>query len=124
VRIVIEVVDHEKQRYDTCGDWQFFDDTLEIRVSNLKDWRMEALVGLHEAVEALLCRKRGITEHEVGVFDKRFETEIPHTEDEEPGDHILSPYRREHFFATNVERLLAAELGVDWQDYEERINAL
>lgn len=32
--------------------------------------------------------------------------------------------RREHFFATTVERLLADQLGVDWQGYDYTIGEL
>jgi hypothetical protein len=42
----------------------------------------------------------------------------------EPGDAPDSPYRREHFFATSLERLLAAELGVDWAVYEAHVDSL
>jgi hypothetical protein len=42
----------------------------------------------------------------------------------EPGDHEHAPYRREHFFATNLERLLSAELGVDWFEYDRDVDAL
>jgi len=35
----------------------------------------------------------------------------------EPGDDPRAPYYREHQFASGMERLMAAELGVDWQQY-------
>jgi hypothetical protein len=42
----------------------------------------------------------------------------------EPGDHPGAPYHREHVFATRIERLLAEELGVDWNAYSAAIEAL
>jgi hypothetical protein len=44
--------------------------------------------------------------------------------DVEPGDHPDAPYKREHCFATGIERLLAAELGVDWTAYEHTLDTL
>ena len=41
-----------------------------------------------------------------------------------PGDNINAPYRREHFFATNIERLFAGELNVDWFEYDRYVDAL
>lgn len=38
-----------------------------------------------------------------------------------PDDRPQIPYRREHFTATNIERQVAAELGVDWKEYEQAI---
>jgi hypothetical protein len=34
MRIVIETIDHSKQRYPTVGDWQVKPDGLHITVSN------------------------------------------------------------------------------------------
>lgn len=87
----------------------------------------EALVALHELVEVLLCKKRGITTEQVDVFDKQFEADRAHGmhgPDDEPGDDPAAPYKREHFFATNIEALMSSELGVDWSEYEEKINEL
>src|SRR5215467_14962981 len=46
-----------KMRYPTVGDWQFKPDgSLHITVARMSDRRYEFLVGLHELVEALLCK--------------------------------------------------------------------
>ena len=37
---------------------------------------------------------------------------------------IAAPYYREHQFATCVERLLALELGVEWNKYDEVVSGL
>lgn len=42
----------------------------------------------------------------------------------EPGDDARAPYQREQFFATNLERLLAAELGVEWFAYDRLVEGL
>jgi hypothetical protein len=42
----------------------------------------------------------------------------------EPGDDRHCPIRKEHFFATSLERLLCAELDIDWFEYEKQIEGL
>ena len=54
LKIVIETVDH--QRYPTAGDWQLKPDGLHILLSRMSDRRYEFLVGMHEAIEAYLCK--------------------------------------------------------------------
>jgi hypothetical protein len=44
-----------------------------------------------------------------------------HTDSEEPGDAVGAPYRKQHCIATAVERLLCAELGVDWDRYNQKL---
>lgn len=116
--VTINVIDHSQQRYSTLGDWFYEGEALKILVSETSDWRMNMLVAWHEFAESLLCKARGISEEAVTAWD------IGHPDAEEPGAIVGAPYLREHFFATTVERLLAAELGVDWAEYEERLAAL
>lgn len=135
MRIVIETIPHSEQRYNTCGDWQFgttgegkVEEVLFVRVSNLGNTNMEALIGIHEIVEALLCKKHGISDKDVTKFDNLYEEarkvypEI--LGDTEPGDHPKAPYNKEHEFATRLEHSLSMELGVDWQEYNKKINDL
>lgn len=126
LHIDIQTIPHQQQRYSTVGDYVTTPDgVVHIRVSELGDWRMEALIAVHEVVEKLLCRKRGITEDEIDAFDLEYERKRAEGDvTSEPGEASDAPYRREHFFATSIERLLAAELGVDWREYEDRIHAL
>lgn len=131
MNVTIKVIPHASQRYRTPGDWWWTDkdDTgdLEIRVSKLSDWRYEMLVAVHELVEVLLCRYFRIPEWQVTAFDENYERERAeglHGVDEEPGDDPSAPYRKEHFFATTVERLFSATLLVDWSLYEKEISAL
>lgn len=102
---------HKDQRYDTVGDWYFDEDgDLIIKVSNdlegLGNEYEQLLVALHELVEVLLCRKRGISQKVVDDFDFAFKGEG------EPGDEVEAPYRKEHRFAMLIEHLLAHELGL------------
>lgn len=120
MNITIKTIPHSQQRYDTIGDYWFEENgDLQIRVSDTNNWKYEALVALHEAVEVLLCKDRGIPEPEIMAFDKKFEANRPADDQEsEPGDAPNAPYRKEHRFAENLERLLAAELAVDWNQYD------
>lgn len=127
-RISIESIPHDKQRYPTVGDWITHENgDLDIKVSEMSDPRFELLVGIHELIEVSLCRHRKISQAEVDAFDLKFEKEREagkHSPTEEPGDNPLAPYQKEHFFATNLERLIAAELGVDWGVYEREVESL
>lgn len=125
MKIIIETIPHDTQRYSTCGDWYFEEDgTLRIKVSDTGNDDYAALVGLHELVEVLLCKKRGITTEQVDEFDKAFEASREEGNEDEPGDDPKAPYRKEHFFATNIEALMSAELGVNWQEYESKLNEM
>jgi len=125
LKIVIGTTPHKNQRYPTVGDWIWITpDVLEIQVSDMGNWRYEALVAVHELVEVLLCKQRGITQEVVDGYDVGYENKRPEGDLSEPGDSADAPYRNEHFFATNVERLLAAELGVDWREYGDVVESL
>ena len=125
MRIVIETVPHASQEYPSVGDWRRdADGTLQIKVSQEIGDKFALLVALHELIEVTLCEERGITCAQVDAFDKAYERKRPENDDSEPGDHPEAPYRKEHFFATSIERLMAAELGVDWAKYEEEIYKL
>ena len=140
MKIVIETIPHEKQRYPTVGDWYFEPtypatnpekgillqpiETLHIRVSKLSDWRREALIAVHELVEVLLCKHEGITQESVDLFDNQFEATRPEDNFDEPGDDPQAPYVKQHCTATGIERLLAAQLGVNWKEYEAELERL
>jgi hypothetical protein len=119
MNVTITTIPHSQQRYETVGDWQFDEfSNLSIKVSGTSDWRMTMAVGVHELVEALLCKDRGISEAEVDEFDMAYKG------DGEPGNDPSCPYYDEHQVATIIERLLIRELGLNWQDYDRVIDAL
>src|SRR5258706_10041977 len=123
--ITIIIIDHKQQRYKTVGDWQWDKKgNLIITVSNMKDWRYNFLVAFHEQIEVMLCRARGITQEQVDNFDIEYEARRLPTDESEPGDSVLAPYHNEHMFATKLEIEMAKELGVDWNEYENKINSL
>lgn len=125
-KYVIQVVPHERQRYETIGDW-IPGRPVQICVSRMKDERYVFLVALHELIEYELCQMRGIGDAEVVSFDSIFELERSmglHNAASEPGNDPRAPYRKEHAFATTVERLVAQKLGVRWSDYQGTAMAL
>ena len=124
--IEIRSIPHHEHRYETVGD--YFDDECgtHIIVSEMGNEDYEFLVCLHELIEQYLCRKRGIKEEDIVIFDKMFEKEREDGkwDKEEPGDDPRAPYRREHFVSTNIERMVAHEMGVDWSKYSDVVDAL
>jgi hypothetical protein len=125
LKINIETIPHNQQRYETVGDWWWEPNgTWEFRISDMGNWRYEMLVAIHELVECVLCRHMGVSQSEVDDFDKAFEAQRPVDNTDEPGDDSKAPYRLQHCIATGVERIVAAMLGVSWKDYEDAINAL
>jgi hypothetical protein len=121
----VSTIAQDEHRYPTVGDyWDAEDGTLEVRVTDLGDRRYEFLIALHELIERELCRTRGIAEPVIMAFDVAYEEARERGDPdvlEEPGDDPRAPYHREHVFATNIERMLAAELGVSWDRYEEAL---
>lgn len=104
---------YRQLRYETYGDYESFaDGSLEITVVQLPDWRYESLIALHELVEEMVTRARGITEPEILAFD------LAHLELADPGMDTRAPYHKEHVLATAIEMIVAQALGVDWAAYE------
>ena len=122
----IETIPHDQQRYETCGDyWEDENGIEQIRISELVDWRYEVLIAIHEIVEMALAKHRRIEEAAITEFDIKFEeSKVKGLVTGEAGDNPNAPYRREHFFATNLERLFSAELNVDWAEYERFVDSL
>lgn len=125
-RVVIEVIPHLAQRYDTCGDWfRTVDDgkaTLHIYASRLgKDIDpynyMAMCVAYHELGEALACIANNITEVEVDGWDMTYPGG-------DPGDDDKCPYVHQHRWATNIEKSLVVAMNLLWSKYEKAIARL
>lgn len=127
-KITIEVIPHLAQRYNTVGDWQFERDSegrataLNVKVSDLDDQEYFVLIGLHEAIEALLCETKGVKESAVDEFDLTWKPDRVYwnsdTKTTEPGEDYRAPYYGQHQIATGIERLIAAQMWVNWARYE------
>ena len=145
MNVIIRTIPHAEQPYNTLGEY-FLEEpdltvgrkerTLHIQVSEMGSWRMEMLVAIHELTETLLMIADGIPLGESNKFDEEFEAAREAAEakqastfsfrgasypiEYEPGDALGCPYGEHHTYATAVERLVAARLGVPWRAYEER----
>jgi hypothetical protein len=123
--IHIALVDHQVQEYPTAGNWKTAaDGQWFLTISRLGDWRYEFLVALHEQIEMALCKQRGISEAAVTEFDLTYEANRPEGDDSEPGHDPKAPYHHEHVTAEKIERLIAQELGVDWESYDRTVGGL
>jgi len=118
LKVDARTIPHKFQRYDTAGDWYGHDRHVIILMSELGDSSLEALLFIHEFVEAFLCMKRGISDESVTQFDKSF------IGNGEPGDDPNAPYHREHLVATAIETALAEELGIDMDKYDKALYKL
>lgn len=133
MKIDYRIIPHTKQRYPTAGDYWWDEDTLHIRVSQLKEPLHEYLIFVHELIEATLVREDGAPD-ESTIFDMPYELArkagiaapcgcVP-TEDSEPGDDVHSPYYREHHMATMVEQMLCWYWDLRWDEYGEEVSKL
>lgn len=117
--ITVNFIEHRRQRYDTCGDYQRAGNLCWwVTISKLKDWRYEALVLIHELVEVFLCKHHKISWQTIDKWD------LAHPDSDDPGAIRDCPYRKEHMAATRIERLLALLLGVSWKEYEQALGKL
>ena len=138
--VIIRFIKPSDMRYATVGDY-YIEKSLvpenildpeglvigtimkeeEVQVVEVADMGNEdynILVALHELIELTLCKKRGITEESIMNFDLEFEAARPEGNTDEPGNDINAPYKKEHEFATKVETMMAEQLGVDWDTYD------
>jgi hypothetical protein len=113
IGIIIEIIPHNEQRYETIGDWQFIDNNLIIKVSHQGDPRKDMLIAIHEFVEALLCQFNNpiITDRMVDDWD------MSKPKSDDPGGIPEAPYHKQHKIAEVFEFMLAHELGIDWDEY-------
>jgi hypothetical protein len=126
MKILIETIPHDQQRYETVGDW-WYDayGTLQIRVSKMGCRESELDVAIHEMIEAEACRKAGITEQSVTQFDLQYEKERQaglHKLLEEPGDDDRAPYKTQHEAAEFVERAACSSQDMSWQQHCINVN--
>lgn len=122
MRIHIEPLAYKAIRNRQVGDWQFRNGDLYIQVAAELTDAEQACIGLHEMVEALLCRAAGVEEAAVSEWDKSFEAARSPAVKMEAGDHPHAPYHPQHTFASELERRFHAALC--WQLYDTRINSL
>jgi hypothetical protein len=120
-----KTIPYTEQRYQTCGDYWDNASGKHFRINDMGNEDYAFLVFVHELIEEHLTRRRGLTEPEILAFDLMWEKELAegkHDVDDEPGHDSRAPYRTEHVFAENVERLLAGVMGIDWNAYGDAVS--
>lgn len=122
--VLIQVIPHKSQKYETAGNWEFIGSALKVSVSDTGDWKYNMAIAVHELVEAIACKVDGVKEEEVTNFDIQFEQNRAKGNKDEPGDEPSAPYQREHSLASGIERTLAAFLKIPWKEYEKAVNSL
>lgn len=129
-RMVVQFVPHDRQRYDTCGDWTLEDNygdgpDLVFKITHTGNDKMDMCLLMHELNEALVYLfKHDFTQEcvkAVDEFDMRYGEK---NEQGEPGFDPLCPCYSEHMFAMEAEHGVAAQLALDWNAYTETLGAL
>lgn len=116
-KVVIDFVPHNKQRYDTTGDWYFdkLDPTiLHVVVSQSENPAYHSAVAIHEMFEAMLCNLNGVTEEQVDNFDMGEGAAYG----DDRGSHPDAPYGTQHRVATMVENMFILSAGISMVQYE------
>lgn len=116
--INVKFIEEQDQRYETCGDYWEEPMSLEVRVTKYRNNKYAQLILIHELIEMFLCEQRGIKFDDIDEFDRTYAI---YDDEGEPGDDPVAPYHKEHVFATKIEKLIAAEMGVDWFEYETTV---
>lgn len=128
--INVKTIPHKEQRCDgNVGDYWLENEgrELQVRVSDLGDWRYEFLVAVHELIEYFLCHAKGIKEPDTQAFDEEYyrqEALGVISGYDEAGADPRAPYHTQHMIADGMERILAVLLGVNMKDYGEAIDKL
>lgn len=121
-KIIYRTIPHTKQRYQTIGDYYHTDGVLNVRVSK-SSANHEFLVLIHELVEWYLTSQKGVTIDVIDQFDIAYEKNRKVGDKSEPGNDPSAPYFHEHQFATEIEKMLAQYLGVNWEKYSSSIQS-
>lgn len=125
MKIDIQTISHEEQRYPTCGDWWIDENGhWHILVSKMPDWKYEFLIAFHEFLELAWCVHNGISQNDINDFDIEYEQKRVEGDLSEPGDNPDAPYFRGHQMANLAERFAALCLGVNWKKYDDYVTSL
>lgn len=122
-KIIIETIESQDQRYPTCGDYWEEEDAIHFRITKQEKEEYEILIFVHEFIEFMLTRDRGIHEGDITKYDIQWNKEFEegHDKSDEPGNEHDCIYKKEHRFAENIERALAHEMGIDWFEYDKKL---
>jgi hypothetical protein len=118
-KIIIEFTnDPSEIRNSGLGDYYYVTGGDLIVKTYMKDadsYNEAWLIAMHELIEQRLTEHAGIEESDIDKFDRMIDENGGQAD--EAGNEPNSPYRLQHRFAENIERMLAHELKVDWFNY-------
>ena len=127
IKTIIKNVDVKDQRYPTLGDYYLTNTERIFSISNTGRSLYDDLILIHELVEEVLTRNKGIKEEDITKYDLEFEKKVELgviSGSSEPGEQLDCPYRREHILAETIERLILNHLGEDFNEYNNKLNNL
>jgi len=125
---LIRTIPQEFQVFRDVGNYQLANkDLIVIFVSEMENPDYEFLVTLHEFIESYLLKRRGIDLKEIDKWENKFEQEKK--EGKRPkkavaGEQKDCPYKKEHAFATKIEKMVAKYLKVNWGQYDKYLDYL
>lgn len=120
MKIVIEFVEPEMQRYPTCGDYVIDKGgNWQIKVSKMSDARSMIAVALHELSEMGHVVTNEIPIEAIDRWDIDYETSRKPGDNSEPGEHPSAPYHQSHAIATVLEILYCESLDLPWKEHSE-----
>lgn len=119
---------YKKMRNKGVGDYLYSlkNDRFNFIIADMPT-DYQAMVFIHEFVEAYLCWKAGIKEKDINAFDKMFEQEREaglQKPNVEPGDDMRAIYFKQHQIATKFEKKLCKALGISWYKYDKFIQEI
>ena len=118
--ITSTTIPHDTQLYDTAGNYgENGRGHWWLEISQMKDWRYEFLVMMHELTEMALTKQANVEWKQIDLFD----TTIGKDSDD-PGTMPEAPYHVQHMQAMVIEKKLAKMLGVNWKKYDESFKEL
>jgi len=131
LKINIRTKPMEKMRIKDVGDYYWTispvpeENIWKIVVAEMENPDYEFLIALHEFIESYLLKRRGIDFRVVDEYDEKFEKEKGKSpKNAIAGEQKDCPYRREHIFATKIEKIIAKYLKVNWKKYEKYLDNL
>src|SRR6266581_4697143 len=123
MKIELEIKPFSKMRYPTLGDYYYTaEGVLKFEIADTGNDFYNKMILIHEFIEQALLENRGVAIKTIDDFDFMFEEERTkgiHSENDEPGFDLRSPYQAEHTLATSVEMQMCAFAGIAWKQYED-----
>ena len=116
MKIRVNIVEPETQRYETSGDY-FYNRKgyLIFRISKQKTRFLEKMQLIHELIEQTLCEYSAILHERIDEFDMNYD--MKNSTYQEPGDDPNAPYHKQHVLAKDVEKMICKQLNLNFDEY-------